>query len=381
MATPNIGWKYYYDYFKQLDYQGNKPFFAGDRSVQQRNQILTTGISFSSYEELTKEALPKLGQYGFALTTCYPGLIIGSGYQHEVGIEEEFKLGFFFDHATGLPILPGSSIKGIIRYVFDRAPSYIADLISASEEKNRPTDEEINLLALEIFGPTPGEAEIADQSVRTQDQFYDAIPIPNGSFTNQLLGKDNITPHRSLFQDPVPLLFLKIMPGVTFQFDFTLRNSKVLPDLDARKKEKLFKTLILDMGVGAKTNVGYGQFLEPEKWVKIFGIEAGVDVETKTEIEDVEIPEKYIRKEPPSATGTTVLYGKIIPATKKDIDKNKPRKGVAFFVGSELQLNNKRSKLLNKFDEGDWVSVTVRYDNKRKQVSEIVEPIEKITKH
>jgi|GEM_PF-3099997 len=98
------------------------------------------------------------------------------------------------------------------------------------------------------------------------------------------------------------------------------------------------------------------------------------------ENEDVVIPKEYIRNEPPSATQTTKLYGKIIPATEKDIEKNKPRKGVVFFVGSDLQLNNKRSKLLNRFDEGDWVSVTVRYDGNRKQGSEIVDPIEKITK-
>lgn len=376
MTTPNIGWKYYYDYFKGLDYRGGKPGFVGGKDVKKRNDALTKEIILQDYEETRKEVFPQLGEHGFELTTCYPGLIIGSGYQHEVGVEEEFKLGFFFDHTTGLPIIPGSSIKGVIRNVFQRSPSYIAGLISGPDLGERPSDVQIAQLALEIFGPPQGEAEVEGQSLQGQDRFYDAIPKADISFAAQLLGKDNLTPHRSPFTDPVPLLFLKIMPGVTFQFDFALQDARILPAFTADKKENLFKTILLDMGLGAKTNVGYGQFLEPDKWKKIYGEEAGIEEEP----ENLEVPKRLIRKEPLSPFGTTALYGKIIPSTEKDIERNKPRKGVEFFTSPDLQLNNKRSKLLNKYEEGDWVSVTVRYDDKRKQVSEIIEPIKLIEK-
>ncbi len=47
-----------------------------------------------------------------------PGLLPGIGYPHEVGYPGEFKLGFGFDHVTGLPVLPGSSVKGVLRSVF-----------------------------------------------------------------------------------------------------------------------------------------------------------------------------------------------------------------------------------------------------------------------
>jgi len=74
----------------------------------------------------------------FELTTIYPGLLIGAGYSHpalkeikksdrdEVG---DFQLGFFFDHTTGLPVIPGSSVKGVLKSVFPKK-------VSAIEMKN-----------------------------------------------------------------------------------------------------------------------------------------------------------------------------------------------------------------------------------------------------
>ena len=37
---------------------------------------------------------------------------------HETNNQGELKLGFFFDHTSGLPMLPGSSVKGAIRGAF-----------------------------------------------------------------------------------------------------------------------------------------------------------------------------------------------------------------------------------------------------------------------
>ncbi len=44
---------------------------------------------------------------------------------------------------------------------------------------------------------------------------------------------------------------------VTYLFQFDLKDSN---GVTAEQKSELFKQLILDMGLGAKTNVGYGQF-------------------------------------------------------------------------------------------------------------------------
>jgi CRISPR-associated protein Cmr6 len=53
---------------------------------------------------------------------------------------------------------------------------------------------------------------------------------------------------------------VKVLPEVQFEFAFQLKNSQVLPALTAANKLDLFQQILLDLGVGAKTNVGYGQF-------------------------------------------------------------------------------------------------------------------------
>jgi len=58
---------------------------------------------------------------------------------------------------------------------------------------------------------------------------------------------------------------LKVGPGVTFTFQFKLfdykdNNNNVL--LTADNIKEVFKKILIDFGVGAKRNVGYGQFKE-----------------------------------------------------------------------------------------------------------------------
>jgi len=83
------------------------------------------------------------------LVTTYPGLLIGSGYDHEAGLFGVLKLGFFFDHATGLPIIPGSSVKGVLRSVFSNSskegkPERRDFLKWLMEEVNRKIDDTHN---------------------------------------------------------------------------------------------------------------------------------------------------------------------------------------------------------------------------------------------
>lgn len=51
--------------------------------------------------------------HAFQLVTTYPGLLIGMGNPHDAKLDAAVKLGFSFDYVTGLPYLPGSSLKGI----------------------------------------------------------------------------------------------------------------------------------------------------------------------------------------------------------------------------------------------------------------------------
>jgi CRISPR-associated protein Cmr6 len=274
MAT-NIGYKYYKEYFSQLKIDQNGIPTLDTTSINQNiyNYHLSAFSSLSKFFEHSY-----INDNTLKLTTLYPGLLIGSGYIHEIGSDEkdyegeylvknELKLGFFFDHTTGLPILPGSTVKGMLRSAFakatdkineksnNKASLYIQELLK-NITGNNWTLESIYNLEMSIFEGEEG------QSQYKRDVFFDAFPLRKEDDENKFLGNDYITPHKSALENPNPIQFLKILPQVTFQFNFHLQDFKwgEIEKLTASNKSELFKQILLDLGIGAKTNVGYGQF-------------------------------------------------------------------------------------------------------------------------
>lgn len=88
--------------------------------------------------------------------------------------------------------------------------------------------------------------------------FLGAYPDNKVNNESVYLASDFITPHKSL-KNPNPISFVKIKPGIGFKFHFLLKDGH---NMSAEDKCYLFKRLILDLGVGAKTNIGYGKFEE-----------------------------------------------------------------------------------------------------------------------
>ena len=174
-----------------------------------------------------------LGNMHFKATTTYPGLLLGSGNAHELpSIDGQAILGFHFDYTTGLPTIQGSSIKGVLRSAFGH-PEYIRAYVG----------DEVDIEAL--------EREIFNNG----DIFFDA-EIVEADNDGKILGDDYLAPHGDdALQSPKVLRFIKVLPNVTFRFNFELNGS-----FDKNKKLKLFQDILEDLGLGAKTNVGYGKF-------------------------------------------------------------------------------------------------------------------------
>lgn len=377
---PNLGWKFYYKYFLNLSVHENEAVFAGRENVQHKKRALTEEVDFEDYREAIDAALPPLGKHTFKLVVAYPGLLIGSGYHHEVGVKEEFKLGFFFDHCTGLPLIPGSSVKGALRSVFERGPDYIALLLAEQLNTDPPEASKIKELEIEIFGPEPGQT--LERDLKKQDLFYDAVPI--SSYHGKLLGADTITPHinrehpaMSPFSDPTPLPFLKILPGVCFRFDFDFKNSSIIENLTGEEKKNLLKKILLVMGLGAKSNVGYGKLTPPGNYEKRLGLKPQ---RMRRKPEKEEIPSAYILTESPQANDQLTLYGKIQGPTKKDLERGRTTKRISFFKTPEVELQNKRHKLFDAFEVGEWVSVRVQMNQNGNQVAKFLADPEKIEK-
>lgn len=270
----NLGYLFYKDYYKNIDWT---VFLLNNEDYEYRSK---TDANMEEYmrksEKLISESKQSTlilineinYQQSFKLKTTYPGLVIGTGYHHQTKTKGEFKLGFYFDHTTGMPLIPGSSLKGLLRSAFpnrgtknnSEKEEYIKSLLEYSLGAEKAGKISIDLLEKEIFeGIKNNDAtEPKDKyyPMSKRDIFFDAFPCSTG--TDGLLSTDFITPHKEKpLKNPIPLMFLKVSPDVEFQFNFNVKDGKTLTKIE---KLKLFAAILLDFGIGAKTNVGYGKF-------------------------------------------------------------------------------------------------------------------------
>ena len=200
--------------------------------------------------EVNNEVLGTLSAAGFSLlkmSVQSPGLLIGSGLAHGLSdSDDDVKTGLQFDYTSGLPVIPGSSVKGVIRSAFQDV-EYIRSIFTDFREKGKAgyelSPEEVGYLMRDMF--------------EYGDVFADAVVT---GCRNRILAEDYITPHKGgPLAQPVPIKIVKVAPGVTFSFcfkfrPFTTAGRKVSPTV----KLELCRTILEDFGIGAKTNVGYG---------------------------------------------------------------------------------------------------------------------------
>ena len=198
---------------------------------------------------------------GFELKVRYPGLLIGTGYSHGLKLDEDVKTGFYFDPTSGLPTIPGSSVKGTLRSLFGLPvkgtdPYAEAKHAMICKYLNLPDDFDVSKLARAIFEGLDENGKPV--SIYERDIFYDARVVAT---EGMLMADDYITPHKSPVENPVPIRILKVAPGVTFAFRFRLSDITIEGQtITAEEKEDLFGLLLSEFGVGARTNVGYGNF-------------------------------------------------------------------------------------------------------------------------
>lgn len=267
----NIGWLYYRDFYRNFNryiYKDNK---GKDITAQHEEALFQqkTGVICRSHlqnflnsnNRILQEISCEYGFSSFTLSTTYPGLLIGAGLSHGVKSKGDSKIGFQFDYTTGLPYIPGSSIKGVLRSVFP-------DPNIKDKEYN---ESRISYLSLTLQNILPSISGITVDNILQLGQrlfqensnkrhvFMDALISQFSENQNQkdyFMGNDYVTPHKNdPLSEPIPIQFLKVLPGVTFTFMFRLVKDSWLT---SQQLTELFKEILKDTGIGAKTNVGYG---------------------------------------------------------------------------------------------------------------------------
>ena len=214
---------------------------------------------YAKFHQRRAAALRTLGVESFTYYNHTP-LILGLGLPHPA------ENGFLFDHLTGSPYLPGSSLKGLAR-----AAARVA--AQGEMQVEPPTKTEQNPAEFwkahheRIFGPDT----LATTKAKGRLIFYDAFPCRLPKLRVEIL-----TPHHTChfgddpkppadWQDPIPVAFLAISPGEQFTISLrSLEKEEAQRQQDLAQLEALLTQALDLLAVGAKTSSGYG-FLSPEK--------------------------------------------------------------------------------------------------------------------
>ena len=201
-----------------------------------------------------------------------------------LGNEHPLENGFAFLNPYGLPYLPGSGVKGVLRQAARELTSgdwgdpqgWDAGTIHLLERRGHAT---IQLSIIDVlFGRETPDGD--GDHVRGALSFWDALPqIPGDT-----LAVDIMTPHQSHYyqkrQDrksgdstsphdsgaPNPISFLTLPPGTGFAFHVVCDQAhleRLAPDLAHNQRWQTLLTAAFEhafewLGFGAKTAVGYG---------------------------------------------------------------------------------------------------------------------------
>ncbi|MCL6478845.1 MAG: type III-B CRISPR module RAMP protein Cmr6 [Peptococcaceae bacterium] len=184
-----------------------------------------------------------LGSCGGKLA-CYE---TGSRFVTGLGLQHPVENGFAWHPTLGVPYIPGSSVKGVVR-----------DWVVQWEKRDKS---EID----RIFGPEPKEGKEEDKRAAGSIIFFDALPVRPVK-----LEADVITPHYGPYykdknippadwHSPNPIPFLTVSRGQVFLFSVAQRKENERDDCSLAMQ--WLREALEWPGAGGKTALGYGRFV------------------------------------------------------------------------------------------------------------------------
>jgi CRISPR-associated protein Cmr6 len=211
-------------------------------------------------------------------------LVVGLGAEHVLETSSTLH------HIFGIPYIPGSALKGVVRMV---------NFWEIAESRGLKDDKDIEKLQEQLYDKELSSTDKDDilkhkllfgtQNFKGLLVFLDAYPeIQNNQ---QIFELDVMTPHYQGYytknqvpgdwENPNPIPFLTIKKGITFCFNVlfdkfraekiknSLQGAKVIEDWEKNNYSDLMKDVkdwleiaLKEFGVGAKTRLGYGIFEE-----------------------------------------------------------------------------------------------------------------------
>ncbi|MFP2904306.1 type III-B CRISPR module RAMP protein Cmr6 [Pyxidicoccus sp. 3LFB2] len=212
------------------------------------------------------------------------------------------EVGLTLHHTWGVPVLPGSALKGL-------TAGYVEAVYGPDPGREESEREPFRGVTWEgsrmvrgpgavyrrLFGAPdvdgPGEASASQGEVL----FHDALWVPAGPGAGPMLARDVLTVHQRRyyesagkewpvdFDDPNPVPFLTVAPGGRFLVSLGVapdaRGGRALLERAAR----YLTSALAEWGLGGKTAAGYGRFIRenepvepPRRVVRVENLESPV---------------------------------------------------------------------------------------------------------
>lgn len=283
---------------KWLDYRNDRgkyvPGVKDDRSPLVNQARQCTGAAskiLQNHHVRQAEYCREMKKAGWKILVFTASL--DSPFVSGLGAAHPTETGMVLDHTSGMPYIPASSQKGVLRI------AHIINSLCDENGKEKPLEQLLNEGAVSrrdgdnalywedddtsrtMFGYSEGTESLAGQIV-----VLDAYPLNAPE-----LGEEILNPHFPDYykqsrgptedQSPIPIKFLVVKPGVKFVFRVLLSlpyEKAPLQDIEklADMAEKNIRKAISEVGMGAKTALGFGRFTviqqgepdEIERWVQ-----------------------------------------------------------------------------------------------------------------
>ncbi|MBC2695939.1 MAG: type III-B CRISPR module RAMP protein Cmr6 [Desulfobacteraceae bacterium] len=262
-------------------------------------------------------------------------LITGIGQTHPN------EVGMVFDHTLGIPYIPASSVKGIVRF------AHILELIKSDNyEEYKGSDKngeyivesDLKTLMPAIFGGDADEEKEGEKKIKKLKGkviFLDAYPakVPDlhvdimnphyGDYYNDEKGE--IPPADYLA--PNPIKFLAVKKGTVFTFRALVSKDSVFL---LQPVKTAFENALKDEGLGAKTAVGYGRFEIKKDQNKLTAVTKQIQ-KTKTPVEKM-LENLFLLKN----TETGRISGEIVNKMEKELKKVEDKGAIAIAIKEKL---------------------------------------------
>ena len=256
-----------------------------------------------------------------------------------IGESHPNEVSMVFDHNLGIPYIPASGVKGIVR--FAHTVSLIPEAIQRDPEVEKLgefNDEDEWTFVLNMFGAQKKKGEVIFLDAYPKDLPQLHIDIMNPHYGPYY--SDGLPP--ADHHNPTPIKFLTVAPGTTFIFRAVAKKENGLVQ---KVKEALLRALT-EEGVGAKTAVGYGRFAIDEK-IQSVATERRAIAEKAEPTPLEKCCEAFRNVKPGDAGRIGSLIDTALKTLTSEEDKKAFAKYVKEFIGNGFKKSKARDKIKN----------------------------------